>query len=118
MNSPKCASSAIETPKLISHGSPDVTRRKFLASAGAAAVGLTILKPELIRGTSANSRIDLGVVGCGGRGSWIADLFAKNGNYNLVGLADYFQDRVDAAGTKLNVPEAKRSHDVVVATNG
>jgi predicted dehydrogenase len=108
MNFPKRASSATETPKPIPHGSPDVTRRKFLASAGAAAVGLTILKPELIRGTSANSKIDLGVIGCGGRGSWIADLFAKNGNYNLVGLADYFQDRADAAGTKLNVPEAKR----------
>jgi len=94
--------------ELALHGSPDVTRRKFLASAGAAAVGFTILRPQLVRGSSANSKINLGLIGCGGRGSWIADLFVKNGNYNLVAVADYFQDRAAAAGGKLNVPEEKR----------
>src|SRR3974390_994888 len=89
-------------------GSPDITRRKFLASAGTAAVGLTIIKPQLVRGTDANSRINLGVIGCGGRGSWIADLFVKNGNYNLVTIADYFQDRVDGTGDKLKVEANKR----------
>jgi predicted dehydrogenase len=89
-------------------GSPDVTRRKFLASAGAAAVGLTILKPGLVAGAEANSKVDIGVIGCGGRGAWIAELLAKNGHYNVVGLADYFQDRVDEAGAKLKVPSNKR----------
>ncbi|HXP61349.1 MAG TPA: Gfo/Idh/MocA family oxidoreductase [Dongiaceae bacterium] len=89
-------------------GSPDVTRRKFLASAGAAAAGLTILKPGLVAGTEANSRIDIGVIGCGGRGAWIAELLDKNGHYHVVGVADYFQDRVDVAGDKLKVPSNKR----------
>ena len=96
------------TPLPPAFGSPDITRRKFLAGAGATAVGLAFLKPELVGGAEANSKIDIGVVGCGGRGAWIAELFAKNGNYNVVALADYFQDRVDAAGDKLNVPAAKR----------
>jgi myo-inositol 2-dehydrogenase / D-chiro-inositol 1-dehydrogenase len=91
-----------------SYGSPDITRRKFLAGAGAAAVGFGILKPQFVGAATANSKVNIGVIGCGGRGAWIADLFAKNGNYNVVALADYFQDRVDAAGGKLNVPEAKR----------
>jgi myo-inositol 2-dehydrogenase/D-chiro-inositol 1-dehydrogenase len=91
-----------------SYGSPDITRRKFLAGAGATALGLTILKPDLLRGAEANAKINIGVIGCGGRGAWIADLFARNGNYNVVALADYFQDRVDAAGSKLNVPQDKR----------
>ena len=90
------------------HGSPDITRRKFLAGAGATALGFTILKPELLTGAEANSKINIGVIGCGGRGAWIAELFAKNGNYNIVALADYFQDRVDAAGSKVNVPQDKR----------
>ena len=89
-------------------GSPDVTRRKFLASAGVAAAGLTILKPGLVAGTEANSKIDIGVIGCGGRGAWIAELLDKNGHYNVVGVADYFQDRVDVAGDKLKVPSSKR----------
>ena len=96
------------TPLPPAFGSPDITRRKFLAGAGATAVGLAFLKPELVGGAEANSKIDIGVVGCGGRGAWIAELFARNGNYNVVALAEYVQDRVDAAGTKLQVPAAKR----------
>ena len=89
-------------------GALDVTRRKFLASSGAAAIGFTIINPQLVRGTDANSRVNLGVIGCGGRGSWIADLFVKNGNYNLLTIADYFQDRVDSTGEKLKVEASKR----------
>lgn len=89
-------------------GSLDVTRRQFLASAGATALGLTILSPTLVNAADANSKINLGVIGCGGRGSWIADLFAKDGRYNIVAVADYFQDRVDAVGNKHNVPAEKR----------
>ena len=108
MNAPIRPRSASETLSLPYSGSPDITRRKFLAGAGAATLGLTLLKPELVRGAGANSKINLGVIGCGGRGSWIADLFAKNGNFNVVALADYFPDRVDAAGQKLNVPADRR----------
>jgi len=89
-------------------GSPDITRRKFLATAGVATLGMTILKPALVGAADANSRINIGVIGCGGRGGWIAELFAKNGNYNVVAIADYFSDRVDAVGQKLNIPAAKR----------
>jgi myo-inositol 2-dehydrogenase / D-chiro-inositol 1-dehydrogenase len=84
------------------------TRRQFIAGTSAAALGFTVLKPELVGGAEANSKIDIGLIGCGGRGKWIADLFLKNGNYNLVAVADYFQDRVDEAGAKFNVPSAQR----------
>ena len=85
-------------------GSQDLTRRQFLAGAGSAALGFTILQPSLLRGAEANSKIDIGLVGCGGRGSWLADLFVKNGNYNLVAAADYFQDRVDGVAKKHHLP--------------
>jgi predicted dehydrogenase len=71
-------------------------------------MGFTILKPELVRAAEANSKLNLGIIGCGGRGAWIAGLFAKHGKYNVAAVADYFQDRVDAAGGGLNVPAAKR----------
>jgi predicted dehydrogenase len=92
----------------VTSGSLDITRRKFLASTGAAAMGFTIISPQLVRGTEANSKINLGVIGCGGRGSWIADLFVKNGYYDLVTIADYFQDRVNSTGDKLKVEANKR----------
>jgi predicted dehydrogenase len=88
-------------------GKQSVNRRRFLASAGAA-ISFTVMKPELVRGTAANSRISLGMVGCGQRGAWIADLFLKHGGYEVVAGADYFQDRVEEFGTKFSVPPARR----------
>jgi len=87
---------------------PELTRRRFLASAGASAVSVTLLNAKLVRGTEANSKIDLGLIGCGGRGAWIAGLFAKHGGYNIAAVADYFPDKTDAAGEKLGVPASKR----------
>jgi predicted dehydrogenase len=48
------------------------------------------------------------VIGCGGRGSWIADLFQKHGGYEITAAADYFQDRVDELGGKLQVAAERR----------
>jgi hypothetical protein len=82
--------------------SAELNRRGFLA--GATALGLTIVRPELVAGAAANSKITLGLVGCGGRGRWIADLFKKHGGYQFIGTADYFQDRADAAAKQLEAP--------------
>jgi len=79
-----------------------IGRREFLAGAGMAAASVTIMKPQLVRGTQANSRIALGMIGCGQRGAWIADLCMKHGGYQVVAGADYFQDRVDAFGENSN----------------
>lgn len=85
-----------------------ITRRKFLAGTGASVVAFSILKPELSRGAEANSIIGLGLIGCGNRGKWIAELFQKHGGYNLAAVADYFQDRVDAVGEQFKIPAAQR----------
>ncbi len=93
------------------HGTNDtapLTRRRFLAGTGASVLAFTVLKPELVRGAEANAKINLGLIGCGHRGQWIAKLFQKHGGYNFVALADYFQDQVDEAGEKLNVPATNR----------
>ena len=93
------------------HGKTDttpITRRRFIAGTGASVLAFTILKPGLVGGAEANSKIDIGLIGCGGRGKWIADLFQKNGGYNIVAVADYFQDHADEAGAKFNVPAAHR----------
>jgi len=87
---------------------PVITRRKFMAGASAAALSFTILRPETVRGAEANSKISLGLIGCGGRGKWIADLFEKNGHYKVTAVADYFSDRADEAGQKFQVDAAHR----------
>ncbi len=85
-----------------------INRRRFMAGAGAAALSFTIVKPQLVRGAEANSKVNLGLIGCGGRGTWIAELFKQHGGYNVTAVADYFQDRIDSAGEKLGVPAANR----------
>ncbi|MBZ5545802.1 MAG: Gfo/Idh/MocA family oxidoreductase [Acidobacteriia bacterium] len=84
-----------------------LTRRQFIAGSGAA-LSFTILKPGMVRGTAANSKIELGLIGCGQRGTWLAGLFMKHGGYQVVAGADYFQDRVDAFGEKFALPAERR----------
>jgi myo-inositol 2-dehydrogenase/D-chiro-inositol 1-dehydrogenase len=84
-----------------------ITRRRFIAGTGATALSFTVIKPALVRGSGANSKVNLGIIGCGGRGTWIAELFAQHGGYNVVAAADYFQDRVDNCGGKLGVDNAR-----------
>jgi myo-inositol 2-dehydrogenase/D-chiro-inositol 1-dehydrogenase len=88
----------------------EINRRNFLAGAGAtaAAVAFTIASPQTAKTYAANEKISLGLIGCGGRGGWIANLFKANGGYDIVGCADYFQGRVDGVGNAHNIPAANR----------
>ncbi len=83
-------------------------RRAFLAGAAATATSLTILKPSVVFGTQANTKLDIGLIGCGGRGSWIAKLFRETNKYNLVACADYFQDKVNEVGEKNGIEASRR----------
>lgn len=71
-------------------------------------MGATVLSPRTAFGTSANSKVTLGLVGCGGRGRWIADLFRKHGGYELAAIHDYFPERTAAAGNQFELPENRR----------
>ena len=82
-------------------------RRTFLAGA-AATTALTALKPSLVFGAAANSKIEIGLIGCGGRGSWLGPLFEEAGSFRWVACADYFQDKVDKFGEKHGIGPARR----------
>ena len=86
---------------------PQIARRAFLASA-ATATAFSVLKPSLVFGAGANAVLEIGLIGCGGRGSWIAKLFADSGKYRFVACADYFQDKVDAVGVSYKIEPARR----------
>jgi len=84
-----------------------LARRDVLKGAAAAAT-FTILSPSSVRGSAANSKIALGVIGCGGRGNWVTNLFAKHGGYQIAACGDYFPDRVKGFGEKHGVPAGQR----------
>lgn len=92
------------------HASPapsGLNRRSFLATTGAAA-SLSLVSPGTAFGSSANSKVSLGLIGCGGRGKWIANLFQKHGGYQLAAVHDYFPDRAEAAHAELKPSEDRR----------
>jgi predicted dehydrogenase len=84
----------------------DISRRNFLAGATATAAGLLVVEPRQVAAAEANSKITLGLVGCGGRGNWIANLFQQHGGYKFVATADYFPDRAKATAQRLGAPES------------
>lgn len=53
-------------------------------------------------------KIQLGLIGCGGRGAWLGGLFRQHGGYQIVATADYFQDAADKAGDALGVDKNRR----------
>jgi len=86
-----------------------VGRRGFLhAVAGTAA--FTILKPELVRGTQANSAVRVGLLGCGGRGTTHTETILKNTDARVIALADMFQDRLDNAKQQVDKLSAAKGH--------
>jgi len=87
---------------------PQISRRSFLQKTTAAVATYSIVKPAQVRGTQANSKIKVGVIGMGARGSWIAGLFDKHPNFELSAICDYFLKRVNTHGDKLNIPQDKR----------
>jgi len=74
--------------------SDKVDRRKFLGAAAMTA-GMMLIKPELVRGTAANSAVRVGLLGCGGRGTEDATNLIDTGGARVVALADLFQDQLD-----------------------
>ena len=85
-------------------GAPSATRRNFLRGTAAAA----LLPSALARGAAPARTIKLGVIGCGGRGSWLAGLFKKHGGYAMHAVCDYFPEVANRAGDALGVDPARR----------
>jgi myo-inositol 2-dehydrogenase/D-chiro-inositol 1-dehydrogenase len=84
-----------------------LSRRRFLG--GIAATGaLTALRADLVRGTTRNSQMTIGVIGCGGRGRFIANLLARHGGYAISSTADYFPERAATVGQAHGVPPARQ----------
>jgi myo-inositol 2-dehydrogenase/D-chiro-inositol 1-dehydrogenase len=94
-----------------------MNRRRFMAKAGAVVAGTAVFKPGWAgqAGQSVQAApvvpsgppIKLGLIGCGGRGSWIAGLFKKHGGYEIVAGADYFPDRLAEFGPKFGLPGSR-----------
>lgn len=93
-------------------GNGRCTRRRFVAGLSAATIlgGLSRAE-QRVASTPASTvtrKIRLGLIGCGGRGRWLGDLFLKHGGFEICAVADYFPERAEQVGEKFGVDKARR----------
>jgi predicted dehydrogenase len=81
---------------------PHNGRRAFLSSGAA-----LILSPQTVFGSQANSAIEVGIVGCGGRGGFIGGFFKEFTGARIVALHDPFADRVEKVRAQIAATDAK-----------
>jgi myo-inositol 2-dehydrogenase / D-chiro-inositol 1-dehydrogenase len=94
----------------------NATRREFLKHSAAVATAAPLagmsaaLAAEQLAGAqkAPDRKIKLGLIGCGGRGPWLCDLFKKHGGYEIHAVADYFPDLADRAGDRFGVDKTRR----------
>ncbi len=80
---------------------PNIQRRSFIK--GAAAISaITLLKPSTAFGSKANSAVQVGIIGCGNRGTSVITAMSKHTNINIIAMADLFEDQLITAKEKLD----------------
>jgi len=85
----------------------DPSRRSLLRAAALPA--FLYLKPSTVFGTEANSAVEIGIIGCGGRGVYIGRFFQQDANVRIVAVADPIPSQVDALKTELKL-DAPRTY--------
>ncbi len=84
-----------------------IPRRKFLAGAAISAGTAAFVKPGAVRGTQANSAIEMGIIGCGSRGVWLGNLVNKETQIRIVALQDPFEDRLAKGRERLGIDASR-----------
>jgi myo-inositol 2-dehydrogenase/D-chiro-inositol 1-dehydrogenase len=77
-----------------------VSRRALLAGA---ATTFSIVQPQSVRGTQANSKVAFGLIGCGNRGTYDARIVHGDPRAQVTALCDLFDDRVETAKAALKL---------------
>jgi myo-inositol 2-dehydrogenase/D-chiro-inositol 1-dehydrogenase len=80
-------------------------RRDFLRTAAVTGTGLLFVPAASVFGSPANSAVNLGIIGCGGRGNYVGGEFVKNSETRVSAIMDLFDDRLEstrASFDKLN----------------
>jgi myo-inositol 2-dehydrogenase / D-chiro-inositol 1-dehydrogenase len=78
-----------------------MNRRDFLKT-GTTAAGMLLINSRMAFGYEANSAVRHGLLGCGNRGSSVAESFARNTSARIVALADIFPDKLAAGHDRFN----------------
>ena len=92
-------------------------RRGFLKNSAATGIGLMFVPAASVYGTPANSSLGLGVIGCGGRGTYDTGIFVQNTETRVTGLYDLFDDRLASFKDRSDKMGEAKGHSKIEAAN-
>jgi predicted dehydrogenase len=84
-----------------------ISRRDLFTGAAT----FSIIAPQLVRGSQANSQIAVGLIGSGGRGTYDATLLHRDPRARVTALCDLFDDRIETAKGKIKLDHVAVYHD-------
>jgi len=87
----------MQNPEDSKQNTQDKMTRRGMLAAGTFA----ILSPQVVRGYQANSKISVGLIGSGGRGSYDASIVNADPRARVTALCDLFDDRIETATQKV-----------------
>ncbi len=94
----------------------DMTRRKFIKNS-ATAGAFTIVSPSVAFGSKANSAINMGIIGCGGRGTGVISSMSNHANVNIMAMADLFSDKLVSSKVSLDAQNKKKGFSTIANSN-
>lgn len=94
----------------------NLNRRIFIKGA-AAFSAITILKPMTVFGTKANSAVQVGIIGLGGRGTSVIGSMSENAGINITAAADLFEDKLSNGVKELNSINKLRGFSEISKSN-
>ena len=99
----------------------EISRRHFFQKTrNAAATGFSIVAPAAVRGSQANSKISVGLVGVGGRGTFDASIFHADPRARVTALCDLFDDRIESGIQKIKItdkPAVYKDYEKLLASS-
>jgi len=90
---------------------PPVSRRNFLSGSAAGAAAFNIMSPQAAKSYQANSKISVGLIGTGNRGSYDASIVHSDPRGRITALCDLYDDRIEKAKQTIKVENPTVYHD-------
>jgi predicted dehydrogenase len=94
-----------------------LARRDFVKTTAAAGAGLLIVPSAIAFGSTANSSLGLGIIGCGGRGNYDGGEFVRNTDVRVTALMDLFDDRLQSTRARFDKFAEEKGYAKIVEGN-
>lgn len=91
-------------------------RRQFIRNSVFVSAG-SLIVPSIVKGKMSASNVQLGIIGCGGRGTAVITSMSQNANMNIIAMADIFEDKLKAQHPVYNALNAAKGLPEIKASN-